>query len=155
MSSCFFTLLDSVSKTPVAIGTISLSPRDAQVIIKKMKIVFFSTVILSLYLSAPNFPPPLPPPLQSASSADHATRKLPPPPLVIRHKRTSSEPSPYTPQKHTSLPEGKRVTRCIGKNASLVEQEHKTYETGPCNSDLAEIYWLRFLQTCRKALNMY
>ncbi|XP_066481141.1 arf-GAP with SH3 domain, ANK repeat and PH domain-containing protein 1-like isoform X2 [Tiliqua scincoides] len=71
---------------------------------------------------APSFPPPLPPPLQSASPADQAARKIPPPPLIIRHKRTSSEPSPYTPQKHTGLPEGSKSfslpSRCSPEGAS-------------------------------------
>ncbi|XP_028590604.2 arf-GAP with SH3 domain, ANK repeat and PH domain-containing protein 1-like isoform X3 [Podarcis muralis] len=51
---------------------------------------------------APSFPPPLPPSSWSVLPADTAPRKILPPPLTIRHKRTSSEPSPSTPLNPTS-----------------------------------------------------
>lgn len=57
---------------------------------------------------APNFPPPLPPVSQAAFSTDTGMRKILPPPLTIRHKRTSSEPSPCTPLNTTSLAEDSR-----------------------------------------------
>ncbi|XP_053099631.1 arf-GAP with SH3 domain, ANK repeat and PH domain-containing protein 2-like [Hemicordylus capensis] len=71
---------------------------------------------------APSFPPPLPPPLQSAFPVDTAARKILPPPLTIRHKRTSSEPSPSTPLNHTNPAEDPRSfslpRRCSPEGAS-------------------------------------
>ncbi|KAG8131905.1 hypothetical protein E2320_009801 [Naja naja] len=48
---------------------------------------------------APSFPPPLPPTSNSAYPVD-TTKRAMPPPLTIRHKRTSSEPLPSTPLNH-------------------------------------------------------
>ncbi|XP_060087041.1 arf-GAP with SH3 domain, ANK repeat and PH domain-containing protein 2-like [Heteronotia binoei] len=56
---------------------------------------------------APSFPPPLPPVSQAAFPTDTGSRKILPPPLTIRHKRTSSEPSPCTPM-NTSPTEDSR-----------------------------------------------
>ncbi|XP_063000670.1 arf-GAP with SH3 domain, ANK repeat and PH domain-containing protein 2-like [Elgaria multicarinata webbii] len=71
---------------------------------------------------APSFPPPLPPSSRSVFPADTAPRKILPPPLTIRHKRTSSEPSPYTPLNGTSPTEDTRSfslpRRCSPEGAS-------------------------------------
>ncbi|KAH0619020.1 hypothetical protein JD844_018623 [Phrynosoma platyrhinos] len=72
---------------------------------------------------APDYPPPLPPSSQSVfSSEDTTARKILPPPLTIRHKRTSSEPSPWTPLNHTSPTEDSRSfslpRRCSPEGAS-------------------------------------
>nr|XP_056700583.1 arf-GAP with SH3 domain, ANK repeat and PH domain-containing protein 2-like [Euleptes europaea] len=57
---------------------------------------------------APSFSPPLPPVSRPAFPTDTGARKVLPPPLTIRHKRTSSEPSPYTPLNNTTLAEDSR-----------------------------------------------
>ncbi|XP_048353579.1 arf-GAP with SH3 domain, ANK repeat and PH domain-containing protein 2-like [Sphaerodactylus townsendi] len=57
---------------------------------------------------APSFPPPLPPVSWSDCPTNTAARKVLPPPLAIRHKRTSSEPAPCTPLNNTSLAEDSR-----------------------------------------------
>ncbi|XP_061487740.1 arf-GAP with SH3 domain, ANK repeat and PH domain-containing protein 2-like isoform X2 [Rhineura floridana] len=71
---------------------------------------------------APSFPPPLPPSSWSVFPADTAPKKILPPPLTIRHKRTSSEPSPSTPLNHTSPAEDSRSfslpRRCSPEEAS-------------------------------------
>ncbi|XP_054836689.1 arf-GAP with SH3 domain, ANK repeat and PH domain-containing protein 2-like [Eublepharis macularius] len=57
---------------------------------------------------APSFPPPLPPVSRPAFPTDTGGRKILPPPLTIRHKRTSSEPSPSALLNNTSPAEDSR-----------------------------------------------
>ncbi|XP_072853169.2 arf-GAP with SH3 domain, ANK repeat and PH domain-containing protein 1 isoform X2 [Pogona vitticeps] len=71
---------------------------------------------------APSFPPPLPPSSLPVFPENTTARKVLPPPLQIRHKRTSSEPSPCTPLNHTSPTADSRTfslpRRCSPEGAS-------------------------------------
>ncbi|XP_060628400.2 arf-GAP with SH3 domain, ANK repeat and PH domain-containing protein 1-like [Anolis sagrei] len=71
---------------------------------------------------APSFPPPPPPSKRSAFLEGTTARKILPPPLTIRHKRTSSEPSPCTPLNLSSPTEDSKSfslpRRCSPEGAS-------------------------------------
>ncbi|XP_063153362.1 arf-GAP with SH3 domain, ANK repeat and PH domain-containing protein 2-like isoform X2 [Candoia aspera] len=70
---------------------------------------------------APRFPPPIPPTSSSVYPADTAAKKVVPPPLTIRHKRTSSEPFPSTPLNHRPSDDSRSFSlprRCSPEGAS-------------------------------------
>uniref|UniRef100_A0A8C4SC15 Arf-GAP with SH3 domain, ANK repeat and PH domain-containing protein 3 n=1 Tax=Erpetoichthys calabaricus TaxID=27687 RepID=A0A8C4SC15_ERPCA len=95
---------------------------------------------------APNIPPP-PPPSSSPQTPDYdsvtITKKNLPPPLVIRHKRTLSEPTPQVPhsplsQRHVSVDHGLPVhSRGFGGPENLYQKPSlgsPKYTTTPLNS---------------------